>query len=452
MTAANTEDSARHSTLQRRIFWTGLVVRVLYMTLAHTYRFRTSEDHFQFGWEMARTGRALATGRGFADPFDGHTGPTAWNPPLYPLLIGAVFRIFGIYTKLSAWVLLTLNSIASAATACAIYEIASRCFASLPHPQPPLRRPTARSVALWSAWLWALYPAAMQYAVRWIWDMSLTAFLMAGLFVLALRVRGIGDPEPPARTTGLWACFGLFWGAVALSNSSLVLLLPVMGVWMLGGRGWRVRLARNLSGAALAGLLCVLTMTPWVVRNYRVFHQFIPFRDDFPVELDESLKYEHMGFPWGNPLTLNSLNVMRPEFRHYVAVGEKQYILERSQHVKQIFPERRAFFWKMTARRFYFYWVSVPHPDDQGWLVEAAREMDYCFLSLAGIFGLVLALRRRIPGMALFAWAFVLLPLPYYFVTVQARFRHPLEPLITILAVYLFQSATPRHNLRSTQA
>ena len=29
----------------------------------------------------------------------------------------------------------------------------------------------------------------------------------------------------------------------------------------------------------------------------------------------------------------------------------------------------------------------------------------------------------------------------YYFVTVQARFRSPLEPLICILSVYLFQSA-----------
>ena len=37
--------------------------------------------------------------------------------------------------------------------------------------------------------------------------------------------------------------------------------------------------------------------------------------------------------------------------------------------------------------------------------------------------------------------AFVLLPLTYYFITVEARFRHPLEPLIVIFSVYLFQSA-----------
>jgi hypothetical protein len=40
----------------------------------------------------------------------------------------------------------------------------------------------------------------------------------------------------------------------------------------------------------------------------------------------------------------------------------------------------------------------------------------------------------------LFALVFLLLPLPYYLVTVQPRFRHPMEPLIAVLAVYLFRS------------
>jgi hypothetical protein len=34
-------------------------------------------------------------------------------------------------------------------------------------------------------------------------------------------------------------------------------------------------------------------------------------------------------------------------------------------------------------------------------------------------------------------------------VTVHARFRHPLEPLIALLGVFLFQSAESRRNWRS---
>jgi asparagine N-glycosylation enzyme membrane subunit Stt3 len=50
-------------------------------------------------------------------------------------------------------------------------------------------------------------------------------------------------------------------------------------------------------------------------------------------------------------------------------------------------------------------------------------------------------LRRKVEGAGLFAAIFLLLPLPYYLVTVQPRFRHPMEPLIAVLAVFLFRSA-----------
>ena len=58
--------------------------------------------------------------------------------------------------------------------------------------------------------------------------------------------------------------------------------------------------------------------------------------------------------------------------------------------------------------------------------------------------GLVLSLRRRVPGANLFLAMFVCVPLIYYAITVQARFRHPLEPLICVLTVYLFQAADRR--------
>jgi len=182
------------------IFWAGLVVRVLYITLAHTYRIRLADDHFQFGWEMGRIARAMANSYGFSDPFIGHTGPTAWLPPLYPLVLAGVFKLFGVYTTQSDWVILTLNSIVSAATAPAIYEIASRCYKD-------------KKLAIWSAWLWALYPAAMQYAVHWVWDMAPTAFFFAWVLVLALRIRGIGEDASPAstQTTRRWLLFGLLW-------------------------------------------------------------------------------------------------------------------------------------------------------------------------------------------------------------------------------------------------
>jgi 4-amino-4-deoxy-L-arabinose transferase-like glycosyltransferase len=420
-----------------RIFWVAFLVRVLYMTLAHTYRIRVSEDHFQFGWEAGRIARALVTGYGYSDPFANafvaHTGPTAWLPPLYPLLLAAIFRVFGVFTPASAWVLFTIQSAFSAATALATYEIAARCF--------------SRRVALWSAWIWALYPAAMQYAVRWPWEMTITTALFTFTLVLALRLRGIGDEPRPPRTLNLeprtsqWLLFGLLWALIALCNSTLLLFLPVCVLWILlpnlGAPSMRFHRMGGITGPTLAALLFLACIAPWTIRNQRVFHTFIPLRGNLGAEM-------YMGNgPGSNGLLMEYYHPFQaPEqLRLYASLGEVRYVAQRGALAKAFIAAHPAHFAADTARRIFFFWAGVPHPADEAWYNELGRTLNFAFLSVAGLLGLALALRRRIPAAGLFAWAFLLLPIPYYLITVHARFRHPLEPLICILAVYLFQSA-----------
>src|SRR5215472_6599283 len=99
----------------------GFALRFGYIVLDHTYKFKAQDNNFSFGFEMGRIGRAIATSHGFADPFEGHTGPTAWEPPVYPYLIGGVFKILGIYSDASAWVLLSINSLFTALTCIPIF-------------------------------------------------------------------------------------------------------------------------------------------------------------------------------------------------------------------------------------------------------------------------------------------------------------------------------------------
>ena len=408
------------------IFWTGLFVRVAYLTLAHTYRFSPFEDHFTFGYEMARIARALVTGYGYANPFSGHTGPTAWVPPLYPLIIAAVFKVTGLYTPMSAWVLLTLNSAFSAMTALCIYEIAARCY--------------NRTVALWSAWIWALYPAAMQYAVRWVWETSLSTFFFAAILVLALRMRWTGEPVPVSdpQPDRRWFLFGFLWALIALSNSTLLLFLPACAIWVLIGAPHK---SGAFARATLGTLLFVACIAPWIYRNWRVFHDFIPMRSNFAAEFYAGNGPGAFGFRYG---ALINLAEKDPQHRLYTQLGEIEYVKQRGQLAKTWISAHPAHFAALTLKRFYFFWASVPHPTDKHWFLDFVRQINYCLPSITGILGLALSLYRRTPAAALFAWAFVLLPLTYYFVTVEARFRHPLEPLIVILSVYLFQSATPR--------
>ena len=214
------------------------------------------------------------------------------------------------------------------------------------------------------------------------------------------------------------------------------------GVWVLIGSRKspdlaREKLARELTGAVLAGLIFVAMIAPWTVRNYEVFHKFIPLRGNFGAEM-------YMGNgPGANGLLMeyNHPFQSRQQLRLYRDLGEVAYVRMRGDAAAAFIRSDRGLFLRDTLKRVDYFWVSVPHPSDDAWYVEFFRVLNFAFISLCGLMGLGLALWRRMPAAGLWAWAFLLLPLPYYVVTVHARFRHPLEPLICVLGVYLFQSA-----------
>jgi hypothetical protein len=134
------------------------------------------------------------------------------------------------------------------------------------------------------------------------------------------------------------------------------------------------------------------------------------------------------------------------ELAHYRSVGELAYSREQGARAWELIHQHPTTFLNHALRRVWFFWVSVPHPNAptfQGIALETAREFSYALISLSGLLGLALAIRRRVPSVWLFLWAVLTVPLLYYAVTVQARFRHPLEPILCVFAVYLFRSAEP---------
>src|SRR5438552_422065 len=220
-----------------------LVLQVAAIGLLHTYRFREGEDHFGFGWEMGRVGRSIASGHGFSNPYGDSTGPTAWEPPVYPYLIGGVFKLFGTYSDSSAWVLLVINSLFTALTCIPIFLIAQKSFGT--------------RVGVWSAWIWALFPYAMYWSIRWVWDTTLAPLLLSLIFLVSLQME-----DWPGRRG--WAIYGALWGVAALSNPSMLSFLPFSGLWVWYRR--HKQGLRSLGGVVLASVIfsdCSISGTPF---------------------------------------------------------------------------------------------------------------------------------------------------------------------------------------------
>ena len=234
--AENSAAGARRS-WTHSIFFIVLVaflLRIAVITIGHTYRITPRRDHFQFGWEMGRIARSIATGQGFSSPTDLSTGPSAWAPPVYPYILAGVFRLFGVYSNLSGWVILAFNSIFSALTCLTLYRIGERIYGV--------------AVARATAWTWALFPYAIYWPVRVVWEMSLSAYLLSLAFLLTLRMADAA--AAPARLDRIRSALGSaghyqYRGALdaaVLSAVSAVALAPaapaVCGSWIVhpGGR------------------------------------------------------------------------------------------------------------------------------------------------------------------------------------------------------------------------
>jgi len=400
----------------------GFALRFGYILIDHTYKFKTLEGNFSFGWEMGRIGRAIATGRGFADPFDGQTGPTAWEPPLYPYLIAGVFRLTGIYTHASALVLLTINSIFSVLTCIPIFLIARKCF--------------SEKVAVWAGWLWALMPSIIYWCTRSVWETSLAALILAVIFWLTLELEDIDGMHP-------WIGFGVLWGVAALTNTSLISFLPASGLW-----AWYRRSKKgtpSLAGVLLAAIFFAATIAPWLVRNYETFGKFIFIRSNFGAELrlGNGPGADGVWMQWLHP----SRNLV--EFRRYQQLGEIDYAAARKREAIEFIRGDCGRFASISLRRFIYYWGGVPRASESPAL-DPFRNSLYLASSVLAFWGLGRALRKRQPGAWLLFWLMLSYPTVYYFVFTIPRYRHPLEPELAILIVYIISQAEFKRSAQAT--
>jgi hypothetical protein len=405
-----------HSTVA--VVLVALAIRLVVMGFLYQEQLDPDRDHWRFSYENGRLARSIAEGRGFSSPLFEDTGISAWLTPVYPYFTAGVFKVFGIYSKASALVLLSFQCVVSALTCLPIFYIAKKLFGP--------------AVAIWSGWAWAFFPYGIYFPAERIWNTWLATLLFSMLFLMTLYME-------ESASLVRWTGYGLFWGFVAFTDPVVLAACPFMLAWLAS----RLRLRRSswLLPVAVSVLALVAFVSPWFVRNYVTFGHFIPFRDTMGMEI-------HMGnngdtSHW-RPRTIGPWHNDR-EWADFKRLGEVAYMEREKKRGIDFIRTHPGWFATVSVRRFVFIWTGFWSFDRQYLAQEPLDPPNVVFctaLTVLMLIGLRRLWREDRMLASLFASVLFFFPFIYYFAHVEVYYRRQIDPLVVILAVYALVHGT----------
>lgn len=366
--------------------------------------------------EIGRVAIQLAGHNQFANPFSKPTGPTAHVAPVYPFLTSIWVRVLG-----------TGNATGLATCLTNIF------FVSAAYSLLPLLAWTA-SLPIEVGALAGIVPAAIPFSA--FVEMRLSeAPLLFLLLVIAsiayIRLLQSGRLSA-ARALGFGALCGL------LLLTSPVVLLVLIGFFIAGFilclKSGRV--LPYLRFALFSALAMSLVLSPWVLRNYRVFGHLFLVRSNVGMELklsnhdgaspllevNEGSDYFYKNHPFWSRAEADSMNQM----------GEIAYNRLALRTALSWIRTRPAVFLRLCLERFVNFWFMP------GWPPLKAIIL-FPMVLLAGWGAFRMIRDHPIAGWVL-ATVPVMFPLVYYVVQVANRYRLPMYWTIYFFASYALLS------------
>jgi hypothetical protein len=340
---------------------------------------------FGHGFEMVALATNFAQHGTYANPFGTlPTGPSAANPPLYPILLGLLMRL--LPASLVPLAATTFNVLLNAIIAVLLPRVSVLFFHD-------------RGSGNFAAVLW-IAAAPLTPA----WDASLTVLCLL-LFCMVTAP----DSSRPILAGGALA------GALMLLNPScLLVILPWLGCQVL----YKKQAAIN---AVVILAIAALFTAPWLVRNYIIFDGLV-VRTEFGATLYASnndcaqpslTDEEHNAcFLTHHP------NTWPNDAQQLRNIGEVRFDRIRLDAALAWIRSHPLRFVQLTAARIRNFWFP---PFEEHALNVAA----IWIATLLSIPGLILMARRREP-LTLFALlALLIFPLMYYLIVSDIRYRYP---------------------------
>ena len=349
---------------------------------------------------------SLADGRGYVNTAG---QSTAWRPPGYPAFLALIYRLTGPSVVAATIV----QSFVGALTVLMLILFASTL---LNHIETVIAGVIA-----------AAYPGFV-----WLPRLLLSENLSLLLTLTTLWAVAMYLKSPRVKWLVLFGAIGGLNTLVRGGN----LVLPIMlgaGLLIIAVRRKSDEWKRLSSGLLLALAAFVVLVTPWTIRNYRVFHRFVPIATQGGLTLYASYwpPVKNGKFIWGNlPGTedpnISAANSLRDEVAasKYLQHTTVERLRKQPTYFFRIIPS------KMISLLVPLDWEVLSHPIGTGRKVN----WGYILIAIPALFGFILLWRSPrknqwllwvIPGLVLVQ------TIVFYG---SPRFRLPAEPIAILCA------------------
>jgi hypothetical protein len=377
------------------------------------------------GYESMKLGCSLASTGTFSNPFSVMpTGPSAHLAPLFPWMISLLIRRFGDQPA----VMSTLIWMAAFTL--------------------------ALQISLWpwvARWLGMGFASGVIAAALWLrvqflldpeWEAVYVALLMVVLVVCMYRIL------KEQASTAFVSLTGALWGIVLLFNPAP--LFAYLGVTV-----WAVFFSPIRRAQKLALVLIPLAViSPWLIRNYEVFHHFILIRDNLGMEMSlGNNACATFSFNVNRSIQcFNHPNESMAEASKVAASGEYEYNQAKLHEALAWIKGNPRKFASLTNERFLAFWFFNPH----GLFVDG-RHLPVWILILFSVtplslVGLWILFKKDRTAAGLCLLYMLLFPPIYYVTTYSPRFRFPLLWVSFIPASFVLSEVAQEiwHRLRKS--
>jgi hypothetical protein len=354
------------------------------------------------GAEYYFIAEALVAGKGFSDPFQVDSGPTAWMPPLYSFLLAVLIFIFKLKPVVTCVIIFLKNAVLVFA-GIAVYEVAKRTT---------VRIKAEFAVFLYLVFLLSSYRRFFQFTHdSWLLLFLITLIFIAGVFVSENRIN--------VKTAVVW---GIIGGGSMLAS-------PILGlVWLML---WLLNFLNRekMKLLSVSAFLFLAICLPWVGRNYVVFNKLIFMKSNLFYDLhqlnyttnsgilDETFEKKHLA--WTVKNDPNSAYRKLGEGK-FLEIYEKKFITEIKRNPSPYFHN--------TINRFLAAFL-VYHPYQKYERVIILKSFLHTFPFVCLLL-IMLTMRR---GTSIYITygilIYILYLLPYVCVAYYFRYALPITPL-----------------------